>query len=84
MSPSPTLHAGFEQLIGTAAVDPGFKRALLREPRVTALRFGITPADADLVADIRASDLRSFAGALLPRLYRSNTRGVRRADSVAG
>jgi hypothetical protein len=84
MSPSPTLHAGFEQLIGTAAVDPGFKSALLREPRVTALRFGIAPADADLVADIRASDLRAFAGALLPRLYRSTTRAVRRPDSVAG
>ena len=84
MSPTPMLHAGFEQLIGTAAVDPGFKSALLREPRVTALRFGIAPADADLVADIRASDLRAFAGALLPRLYRSTTGGVRRRDSVAG
>ncbi len=84
MSPSPVLHAGFEQLIGTAAVDPGFKSALLREPRVTALRFGIAPADADLVADIRASDLRTFAGALLPRLYGSTTRGVSRDHSVAG
>ncbi len=84
MSPSPVLHAGFEQLIGTAAVDPGFKSALLRNPRVTALRFGIAPADADLVADIRASDLRTFAGTLLPRLYGSTTRGVGRADSVAG
>jgi hypothetical protein len=84
MSPSPVLHAGFEQLIGTAAVDPGFKSALLRDPRLTALRFGIAPADADLVADIRASDLRTFAGTLLPRLYGSTTRGVSRSDTLAG
>jgi hypothetical protein len=84
MSPSPVLHAGFEQLIGTAAVDPGFKSALLREPRNTALRFGIAPADADLVADIRASDLQTFAGTLLPRLYGSSTRAGSRVHSVAG
>jgi hypothetical protein len=84
MSPSPTLHAGFEQMIGTAAVDMGFKSALLHNPHHTALSFGIAPADAALVADIRATDLRAFASALLPRLYGSNAGATRRADAVAG
>jgi hypothetical protein len=84
MCPSPTLHAAFEQMIGTAAVDAGFKSALLRDPRVTALRFGINPADVGLVADIHVSDLRAFAGALLPRLYGSTGVGVRHADAAVG
>ncbi|MGH2411179.1 MAG: hypothetical protein ACRDGS_12535 [Chloroflexota bacterium] len=84
MSPSPTIHAGYEQMIGAAAVNSGFKSALLRDPRAAALRFGIAPADAEIVADIRAADLRAFASALLPRLYGSTSGPVHHASAVAG
>ncbi len=63
------LHPGFERLIGAAAVDRKVRAALLRDPRSAALAFGLTAPDADIVADIRASDLKSFAMALLPRIY---------------
>ncbi|HVA90749.1 MAG TPA: hypothetical protein VNL71_13015 [Chloroflexota bacterium] len=84
MSPSPTIHAGYEQMIGAAAVDAGFKSTLLRDPRAAALRFGIAPADAEIVADIHATDLRAFASALLPRLYGSIAGRVEHASAVAG
>ncbi len=63
------LHAGFERLVGTAIVDREVRAALLRDPQQAALAFGIGPADAAKVADIRASDLQAFAQALLPRIY---------------
>jgi hypothetical protein len=84
MAPHPTLHSGFERLIGTAAVDPVFSTALLQNPHAMALKFGIAPSDAEMVADIRARDLRSFATALLPRLYgKGNSRAPFRS-AVAG
>jgi hypothetical protein len=84
MAPSPTLHAGFERLIGTAFTDPSLKQNLLRDPHATALQFGLTHADAAMVADIRAGDMRAFATALLPRLYgKAYTRVPYRA-AVAG
>jgi len=63
------LHPGFERLVGAAAVDRKVRAALLRDPRSAALAFGLTVPDADIVADICASDLKSFATALLPRIY---------------
>ena len=84
MAPHPTLHSGFERLIGSAAVDPVFSTALLRDPRTVALKFGITPKDAEMVADIRVRDLRAFASALLPRLYgKVSTRAPYRS-AIAG
>lgn len=65
----PTLHLGFERLLGTACVDHELGHALLQDPHGTALRFGLAPADAELIADIRAADLRTLARQLLPRLY---------------
>jgi len=79
-----TLHPGFERLIGTAAVDPTLSQALLRDPRATALRFGLTPGDADLAAGIRAADLRTFAATLLPRLYGKGIARVPQRSAVAG
>lgn len=70
------LHPGYERLIGAAVVDPDLKRSLLRDPGGTAVQFGISTADAALVADISALDLRSFAAALLPRLYGENSASV--------
>ncbi len=80
----PALHPGYERLIGAAAVDPTLGRALLRDPRGTALRFGIEPNEADMVSDIRAADLRSFAAALLPRLYGKGATGVAQHSAVVG
>jgi hypothetical protein len=84
MAPHPTLHAGFERLIGTAAVDSAFGTALLQNPRATALQFGIAPHDAEIVADIRARDLRAFATALLPRLYGKGSSRAPFSSAVAG
>ena len=64
-----SLHAGFERLIGLASVDSTVRRALLRDPWATAMAFGLSDADSALVADIHAGDLRTFAAALVPRLY---------------
>jgi hypothetical protein len=57
---------------------------LLRDPRGTALAFGLASADADLVTDIRATDLRTFAAALLPRLYGKGVPGVLYRRAAAG
>ena len=70
-----TLHIAFERLIGTAIVDQGMERALLQEPRTTALRFGLSPEEAALVADIRAPDLKSFSAVLWSRLYSAPSSG---------
>lgn len=78
------LHPGYERLIGTAVVDSTLGTNLLRDPRGTAIAFGIAPADADLAADIRAADLRTFAAALLPRLYGRGTPDVLYRSAAAG
>ncbi len=69
MRPHYKLNEGIERLIGTALVDATVRRTLLRDPRRAALEFGLPITDAAIVADIRATDLRSFAQAVLPRLY---------------
>ncbi len=63
------FHVGFEKLVGTAIVDSNVRAALLHDPQKAALAFGIGPADAAKVADIRANDLQAFAKALLLRIY---------------
>lgn len=83
MIPRRALHAGYERLIGTAAIDSSLHRALLRDPRGTALKFGLSADDAAMAADIRATDLRSFAATLLPRLYGEGT-SDRQRSAVAG
>jgi hypothetical protein len=80
----PQLHAGYERLLGTALVDGEVKNRLLRNPKETALTFGISPVDVEMVADIRATDLRAFATALLPRLYGERAFGVAGRSVVAG
>jgi hypothetical protein len=84
MAPHPTLHIGFERLIGTAAVDHSFGADLLRNPQGTALKFGLAAKDAALVADIQARDLRTFASILLPRLYGKAVTHATRREAVAG
>ena len=84
MAPHPTLHAGFERLIGTAATDHTFSMDLLGNPHATALRFGLSPVDAALVSDIQARDLRTFASILLPRLYGKAVTHATCREAVAG
>ncbi len=59
----------YERLIGTALVDPILRSTLLHAPRATAIAFGLTQEEAAIVDGIVATDLQSFARALLPRLY---------------
>ena len=84
MAPHPTLHADFERLIGTAAVDHSFGAALLGNPHATALEFGLSQQDAALVAGIQARDLRTFASILLPRLYGKAVTHATSREAVAG
>jgi hypothetical protein len=84
MAPHPTLHAGFERMIGTAAVDGVFSAALLSDPHGTALKFGIAPREAAMVADIQAHDLRTFATMLLPRLYGKGLERATAREAIAG
>lgn len=63
-----SVHRGFERLLVSAAVDHKLGRSLLRDPRQTALTFGLAEDEADLLSDINAADLRGFAAILLPRL----------------
>lgn len=78
------LHVGYERLMGSAIVDTTLASDLLRDPRGTALAFGLAPADAEVAADIRAADLRAFAAALLPRLYGKSTAHAFHRRAAAG
>ncbi len=84
MAPHPTLHASFERLIGTAAVDHSFGAALLGNPGAAALEFGLSAKEAAMVADIQARDLRTFASILLPRLYGKAVTHAECSEAVAG
>ncbi len=59
----------YERLMGAALVDPILRSALLHAPCATAVAFGLTQEEAAVVDGIVATDLQSFARALLPRLY---------------
>lgn len=84
MHSRPSLHAGYERLMGSAVVNQRLASDLLRDPRGTALAFGLAPSDAEVVADIRASDLGAFAAVLLPRLYGKATPDVFHRRAAAG
>jgi len=77
MRPPYHLHAGIERLMGTALVDAAVRRSLLHDPQQAALEFGLPTTDAAIVADIHAPDLRTFAQALLPRLYGPSAHATR-------
>ena len=84
MSTGATLHAGYEQLMGAAAVDAGLRMARLADPGETARRFGLSAGDAAIVALPRATDLGAFAAALPPRLYGGSTGCALGACAVVG
>lgn len=78
------LHSGFERLIGAAMVDRDLSSELLRDPCATALSFGLSTADADLVSDIRSPDMRHFATALVGRIYGIGAEHVVNSSAAAG
>jgi hypothetical protein len=65
----PPLEQGIERLVGTAFLDEGLARRLLQDPGAVALAFGLSAAEAERIADLRAADLAGFARALSARLY---------------
>ena len=84
MAPATPRHAGYDQLLGTAATDPDFQSTLLANPRETALHFGLSAGDAAMIADICAADLRQFATELLPRLAGRTAGDRRHAGALVG
>jgi hypothetical protein len=78
------LHRAYERLIGTAAVDRAFAQGLFCNPRATALSFGISAEDAELVADIRVTTLSAFATTLIPRLYGADPTLTRSPHAATG
>jgi hypothetical protein len=65
----PPVEVGIERLVIHAVAYPAVEARLLRDPRGEALRFGLTPAEADRIADLRAPDLLQFRHLLRRRLY---------------
>ncbi|HEY8284901.1 MAG TPA: hypothetical protein VIJ28_11000 [Chloroflexota bacterium] len=74
-----TLHPDFERLLGTALIDPAWRHRLLGDPAGAVLAFGLSEADARLVANIKAADLPSFVRSIQPLLY-----GVPARERLAG
>lgn len=64
-----TLHHDFEQLLGTALIDPAWRHRLLGDPADAVRAFGLSDADAAMVAHIRAADLPSFVMSVRLLLY---------------
>jgi hypothetical protein len=73
----PPVEQSIERLLGSAFLDGDVARRLLREPGPTALSFGLSPAEAALIGDLRAVDLVAFARALSARLYGMANRGAK-------
>lgn len=58
-------HAGLSQVIGTALVDDGFRRTLLRNPREAVAPFDLASDEVSALARIRAQTLEQFAEQLV-------------------
>jgi hypothetical protein len=63
------IEQGLEHLVGSALFDADLAGRLLHDPGHTALAFGLAPAEAARIADLRAPDLVAFARAMSERLY---------------
>ncbi|HVA92573.1 MAG TPA: Os1348 family NHLP clan protein [Chloroflexota bacterium] len=61
-----TLRPGLERLIGAALVDPVWRHHLLGDPAGAVRAFGLSDAEAAMVAHIRAADLPGFVSSLRP------------------
>jgi hypothetical protein len=58
-------HAGLSQVIGTAVVDDGFRRTLLRNPREAVAPFNLASDEVTALARIQAQTLEQFAEQLV-------------------
>ncbi|MCL6431392.1 MAG: Franean1_4349 family RiPP [Anaerolineae bacterium] len=54
-------HAALSQVIGTALVDDGFRRVLLRNPREALASFNLASDELMALSRIRANTLEQFA-----------------------
>lgn len=54
-------HAALSQVIGTAVVDDGFRRVLLRNPREALASFNLASDELMALSRIRAHTLEQFA-----------------------
>jgi hypothetical protein len=84
MSSRLALHAACERLIGAAIVDGDLRQGLLRDPRGTALAFGLSPMEAEMFATIHAADLQHFAASLIDHLYGMSVVHVVNRSTAAG
>jgi hypothetical protein len=58
-------HAALSQVIGTALVDDGFRRVLLRNPREAVAPFNLASDELCALTRIRAQTLEQFAEQLV-------------------
>ena len=58
-------HASLSQVIGTALVDDGFRRVLLRNPREAVVQVGLASDELSALTQIRAHTLEQFAEQLV-------------------
>jgi|GEM_PF-1362536 hypothetical protein len=69
LGPLPPAEVGIEGLVYRALQDPPTEAGLLADPRDTALRCGLSLAEADRIADLRAPSLEEFVRLLRHRFY---------------
>ncbi|MDI7274811.1 MAG: Franean1_4349 family RiPP [Anaerolineae bacterium] len=58
-------HAALSQVIGTALVDDGFRRVLLRNPKEALAPFDLASDELTALSRIRAHTLEQFAAQLV-------------------
>lgn len=59
------VHASLSQVLGTALIDDGFRRVLLRNPREAVAPFNLASDELSALAHIRAHTLEQFAEQLV-------------------
>ncbi len=58
-------HASLSQVIGTALIDDGFRRVLLRNPREALATFDLASDELSALTRIQARTLEQFAAQLV-------------------
>lgn len=70
-------HAALSQVLGTALIDDGFRRVLLRNPREALAPFDLESDELSALTRIRARTLEQFAEQLV--VWFSEAEGTCRA-----
>lgn len=65
------IHRGLSEVIGTALVDDGFRRALLENPGEAVAPFDLASDEVSALTRIRAQTLEQFAEQLVTWLGKS-------------